>query len=71
MDFTVLADRKVKLKESENKNKYLDLTMELKKQIVQEISLLLQEPWWSGMVRLVWKHRFECHAPNHKGKSSK
>ena len=31
MDFAVLADHKVKLKESEQKNKYLDLTRELKK----------------------------------------
>ena len=31
MDFTVPADHKVKLKESEKKNKYLDLARKLKK----------------------------------------
>ena len=31
MDFDVLADHRVKLKESEKKDKYLDLTRELKK----------------------------------------
>ena len=31
MDFALLADPRVKLKESEKKNKYLDLTRELKK----------------------------------------
>ena len=31
MDFVVLADHKVKLKENEKKDKYLDLARELKK----------------------------------------
>ena len=31
MDFPVLADHRVKLKESEKKDKYLDLAKELKK----------------------------------------
>ena len=31
MDFAVLADHRVKLKECENRNKYLDLGRELKK----------------------------------------
>ena len=31
MDFTVLADHRIKLKESEKKDKYLDLARELKK----------------------------------------
>ena len=31
MNFTVLADNRVKLKESEKKDKYLDLARELKK----------------------------------------
>ena len=31
MDFVVLADHRVKLKESEKQDKYLDLTRELKK----------------------------------------
>ena len=31
VDFAVLADHRVKLKESEKKDKYLDLTKELKK----------------------------------------
>ena len=31
MDFAVPADHRVKLKESEKKDKYLDLTRELKK----------------------------------------
>ena len=36
MDFAVLADRKVKLKESEKSNKYLHLARELKKTIEHE-----------------------------------
>ena len=31
MDFTVLADNRIELKESEKKNKYLDLVRELNK----------------------------------------
>ena len=31
MDFAVLADHRIKLKESEKKNKYLNLARELKK----------------------------------------
>ena len=31
MDFTILADHKIKVKESEKKDKYLDLARELKK----------------------------------------
>ena len=32
VDFAILADRRVKLKESEKRDKYLDLARELKKQ---------------------------------------
>ena len=33
MDFAILADQKVKLKESDKKNKCLDLVKELKKKL--------------------------------------
>ena len=36
MDFAVPADHKIKLKESEKKNKYLDLTRKLKKTVEHE-----------------------------------
>ena len=36
MDFAVPADHRVKLKESEKKNKYLDLARELKKTMEHE-----------------------------------
>ena len=48
MDFAVPADHRVKLKEREKKDKYLDLARELKKTgdsqgIVQEIEIRLYE----------------------------
>ena len=36
MDFTVLADHWVKLKESKKKDKYLDFATELKKTVEQK-----------------------------------
>ena len=39
-DFAVLADNRVKLKERENKNKYLDLARELKKLWHIKVTLL-------------------------------
>ena len=36
VDFAVLADHRVKLKESEKKDKYLDLARELKKTVEHE-----------------------------------
>ena len=38
MDFAVLADHRVKLKESEKKDKYLDLARELKKLLNMKVS---------------------------------
>ena len=38
MDFAVLANHSVKLKESKKKNKYLDFAMKLKKQTVEHES---------------------------------
>ena len=35
MDFAVLADHRVKLKESEKKDKYQELTKELKKKLIE------------------------------------
>ena len=40
MDFAVLADHGVKLKESEKKDKYLDLTRELKKLWNKEVMFI-------------------------------
>ena len=42
MDFAVSADHRVKLKESEKKNKYLNLARELKKKL------------WSMKVTFIW-----------------
>ena len=36
VDFTILADHRVKLKESKKKDKYLDLARELKKNMKHE-----------------------------------
>ena len=36
VDFVILADHRVKLKESEKKDKYLDLARELKKTVEYE-----------------------------------
>ena len=36
MDFAISADRMVKMKESEKRDKYLDLARELKKRMEQE-----------------------------------
>ena len=41
MDFDVPADHRVKLKESEKKDKYLDLTWELKKLWNMEVTFIL------------------------------
>ena len=41
MDFAVLVDHRVKLKESEKKDKYLDLTRELKKLWNMKVSFIL------------------------------
>ena len=40
MDFTVLADHRVKLKESEKKDKYLDLAGELKKMWNMKVTII-------------------------------
>ena len=40
VDFTVPADHRVKLNESENKNKYLDLTRELKKLLNMKVAVI-------------------------------
>ena len=40
MDFAVPADHRVKLKESEKKDKYLDLTSELKKKMKYEVTII-------------------------------
>ena len=39
MDFAVLADHRVKLKESEKRDKYLDLARELKKKNLWDIKV--------------------------------
>ena len=48
MDFAVLADQKVKLKESEKKDKYLDLTLEVKKTMEHESDVYTNYNWCSG-----------------------
>ena len=40
MDFAVLADHKVKLKESEKKSKYLDLARELRKLLNMKVTVI-------------------------------
>ena len=40
VDFAVLADHRVKLKESEKKEKYLDLAGELKKLWYMEVTMI-------------------------------
>ena len=47
MDFAVLADHRVKLKESEKKDKYLDLTWELKKIVEHESDVYTNYNWCS------------------------
>ena len=47
MDFAVLADHRVKLKESEKKNKYLELFKELKKTVEHEIDVYTNSNWCS------------------------
>ena len=41
MDFAVSADHKVKLKENEKKDKYLDLARELKKLLNMKVMVIL------------------------------
>ena len=43
MDFAVLVDHRVKLKESEKKDKYLDLARELKKLCYMKVTIVLIE----------------------------
>ena len=40
MDFAVLADHRIKLKESENRDKYLDLARELKKLGTMKVTVI-------------------------------
>ena len=40
MDFTVLADHRIKLKESKKKDKYLDLARKLKKLWNMKVSII-------------------------------
>ena len=40
MDFAVKADHRLKLKESEKKDKHLDLTSELKKQLNMKVTFI-------------------------------
>ena len=47
MDFAVLADHRVKLKESEKKDKYLNLTRELKKIVERESDVYTNYNWCS------------------------
>ena len=47
MDFAVLGEHRVKLKESEKKNKYLDLTSELKTTVEYEIDGYINCNWCS------------------------
>ena len=48
VDFAASADHRVKLKENEKKDKYLDLARELKKLWNMKVVLLVQSPkdWW-------------------------
>ena len=45
VDFTVPADHRIKLKECEKKNKYLDLARELKKTMEREIDNFTNCNW--------------------------
>ena len=47
MDFAVLADHKIKLKESEKKDKYLDLAGELKKTMEHKCDNYTNRDWCS------------------------
>ena len=47
MDLDVLADHRVKLKESEKKDKYLDLARELKKTVQYESDVYTNSNWYS------------------------
>ena len=47
MDFAILADYRVKLKESEKKEKYLDLARELKKTVEHESDVYTNCNWCS------------------------
>ena len=55
VDFTVLADHRIKLKECEKKDKYLDLTRELKKYMVHEGESCTSRDWgfWYGHQRII------------------
>ena len=47
VDFAVLADHRVKLKESEKKNRYLNLARELKKTVEYESDVYTNSNWCS------------------------
>ena len=47
MDFAVLADHRVKLKENEKKDKYLDFAKELKKTMEHESNIYTNYNWCS------------------------
>ena len=55
MLFAVLADHRIKLKESEKKNKYLDLAKELKKTMEQESDNYINNDWcfWYSYQRII------------------
>ena len=47
MDFAIRADHKVKLKENEKKDEYLDLARELEKLLENEGDVYTNYIWWS------------------------
>ena len=52
MDFAVPPDQRVKLKESEKKDKYLDLARELKKTMEHEIDGNTNRSWALGTIKI-------------------
>ena len=46
MDFAVLADQRIKLKESEKKFKYLDLVKEIEKSVKHESDVYTNCNWY-------------------------
>ena len=55
VDFAILADHRVKIKESEKIHKYLDLTRELKKNWNMRVTMMLIVVGKFGMTPKAWK----------------